>query len=75
MLIKYGTGFIIALEVDEKFLIDVESHSVMLVNWQEGTSHSHFLPNPAFVVISTTERLLSRLITAGGEIDFMEFLF
>jgi len=30
MLIKYGTGFIIALEVDEK-LLDVELHSLMLV--------------------------------------------
>jgi len=33
VLIKYGTGFIIALEleVDEKFL-DVESHLLILVN-------------------------------------------
>jgi len=30
MLIKYATGFIIALKVDEKFL-DVESHLLMLV--------------------------------------------
>jgi len=37
MLIKFGTGFTITLEVDEKFL-DVESHSLMLVNLQNGTS-------------------------------------
>jgi len=30
MLIKYATGFIIALKVDEKFL-DVESHLLMSV--------------------------------------------
>jgi len=53
MIIKYSTCFIIALVVDEKFL-DMESHSVMLVNWQN-TSPSHFLRNPTFGVISTTE--------------------
>ena len=57
-LIKYGTGLIIALDVDEKSL-DVESHSLVSVNRQKGTSPSHFLRNPTFGVISTTERLLS----------------
>jgi len=46
-LIKYGSGFIITLEVDEKFL-DVESHSLMLVNWQKGTSPSYLLRNPTY---------------------------
>jgi len=41
-------------EVDEKFL-NVESHSLMLVKWKKGTSPSHFLRNPTFGVISTTE--------------------
>jgi len=59
MSIKYGTGFTITLKVDEKFL-DVESHSLMLVNWQNGTSPSHFLRNPTFSVILTTKRLLSK---------------
>jgi len=55
---KYGTDFIIPLVVDEKFL-DMESHSLMSVNWQN-TSPSHFLRNPTFGVISTTERLFSK---------------
>jgi len=41
------------LEDDEKFL-DVESHSLMLVNWQKGTSPSHFPCNSTVGVISTT---------------------
>jgi len=36
MLIKYGTGFIISLELDEKFL-NVELRSLMWINWQKGT--------------------------------------
>jgi len=55
VLIKYGTGFIIALVVDEKFL-DVESHSLMLANWQN-TSPSHFLLIPTFGIISTKDFL------------------
>jgi len=35
MITKHGTGFSIALEVDEKSL-DVESHSLMLVIWPKG---------------------------------------
>jgi len=41
---KYGTAFIVALEVDEKFL-NVESHSVTLVNWQTSTSPSNVFEN------------------------------
>jgi len=70
---KYGTGFIIALDVDEKFL-DMESHSLMFVNWQKGTSLSHFLRNPTFGVTYTTERLFSQPQTTGGENDILEFL-
>jgi len=73
VLIKYGTGFIIALEVDEKFLY-VKLHSLMLVNQQKGISPSHFLPHPTVGAISTTERLLSKHQTTGGENDFLEFL-
>jgi len=62
-----------ALEVDEKFL-GVETHSLMLVNWQKGISPCHFLPNPTFGTISTTERLLSKPQTAGGENNFLKFL-
>jgi len=40
--------------VDEKFL-DVESRSLMLVNWQKGTSPSQFLCNPTFGGIYTTK--------------------
>jgi len=47
VLIKYDTGFIIALEVNEKFL-GVESHSLVLVYRKKNTSPSHFLRNPAF---------------------------
>ena len=71
VIIKYGTGFI-TLVVDEKIL-DVESHSLMLVNWQS-TLPSHFLCNPTFGVISTTERLFSKPITIGGGNDCLEFL-
>jgi len=39
VLITNGTGFIVDLEVDEKFL-DVEPHSLTLVNWQKSTSPS-----------------------------------
>jgi len=46
----------------------------MLVHWQN-TSPSHFLCNPTFGVISTTERLFSKPQTAGGGNDFLEFLF
>jgi len=45
--------FIVALKFGEKFL-DVESHALMLVNWQKGKSPSHFLRNPTSGVISTT---------------------
>ena len=60
------------LVVDEKFL-DVESHSLMLVNWQN-TSPSHFLLNPTFGVISTTERLFSKPQTTDGGNYCLEFL-
>jgi len=72
--VQYDTGFIIALVVDEKFL-DVESHWLMLINWQN-TSPSHVLRlrNPTFIVISTTERLFSKHLTTGGGNDFLEFL-
>ena len=72
MLIKYGTGLTIALEVDDKFVV-VESHSFMSVKRQKGTSPSHFLRNPTFGVISTTERLSMPQIE-GGEKDFFKFL-
>jgi len=72
VIINYSTGFIIALVVDEKFL-DMESHSLMLVNWQH-ISPSHFLPNPTFGVISTRERLFSKPQTTGGGNDVLEFL-
>jgi len=72
VLIKYTTGFIIALAVDEKFL-DVESYSLMIVNWQN-TSPGHFQRNPTFGVISTTERLFSKPQSTGDENDFWEFL-
>jgi len=58
--------------LDKKFL-DVESHSLVLVNWQN-TSPSHFLRNPTIGVISTTERLFSKPQTTGGENNFLEFL-
>jgi len=73
VLTKYGTGFIIALEIDEKFL-DVESHSLMLVYWQKGISPSQFLRNPTYGVICTTERLVSKPQTTGAENNFSEFL-
>ena len=60
VLIKYDTGLTIALEVDGKSL-DVESHSLMSVNMQKGTSPSYFLRNPTFSIISTTERPLPSL--------------
>jgi len=72
VLIKYGTGLTIALEVDEKSL-NVESHSLMSVNRQKGTSPSHFLRNPTLGVIFTTERLLSMPQITGGEKDFLKF--
>jgi len=56
----------------EKFL-DIKSHSVMSVNWQN-TSPSHFLRNPTFGVISTTERLFSKPQTTGGGKNFLECL-
>jgi len=68
VIITYGTGFTIALIVDEKFL-DVKSHSPMLA----GTSPSHFLCNPTFDVISTTERLFSKPQTGGGNDFFGNF--
>jgi len=42
----------------------------MLVNWQKGTSPSHFLRNPTFCVIPTAEWLLSKPQTTDGENDF-----
>jgi len=59
------------METDEKFL-EVESHSLMLVN-RQNTSPSHFLRNPTFGVISTTERLFSKPQTTGGGNDFWNF--
>ena len=73
VLIHFGAGLTIALEVDEKSL-DVESHSLMSVNRQTGTSPSHFLLNPTFGVISTTEKLLSMPQTKGGEKHFLKFV-
>jgi len=73
VLIHFGAGLTIALEVDEKSL-DVESHSLMSVNRQNGTSPSHFLRNATFGVISTTERLLTMPQITGGENDFLKFL-
>ena len=73
MLIKYDTGFNIALEVDETFL-DVESDWLMLVIWQKGASPSPFLRNPTFGLISRTEWLLSKPQTTDGENNFFEFL-
>jgi len=73
VLIKYGTGLTVALEVDEKPL-DVESHWLMLVSRQQGTSPSHFLRNPTFGVISTTERLRSMPQITRGEKYFLKFL-
>jgi len=73
VLIKYGTGFTIALEVNDKSL-DVESHSLMSVNRQKGTSLSHFLRKPTFGVVSTTESLLRMPQIKGGEKDFLKFL-
>jgi len=70
-MIKYGTDFTITLVVDEKFL-DVQSHSLMVVNWLN-TSPSHFLCNPTFGVISTTERLFSKPQTGGGNDFFGKF--
>jgi len=72
VLIKYGKGFITALEVDEKFL-DVEWRSLVLVNWEKGTSPSHFLRNPTFGVISTTEKLLQASDYRWRK-KFLEFL-
>jgi len=60
------------LVIGKKFL-DVESHSLVLVNWQN-TSPSHFLRNPTFGVISTKERLFSKPQTTGGGNDFLEYL-
>jgi len=53
VLLKDGTGFIIALVVDEK-LLHVESHSLMLVNWRN-ISPSYFIRNSTFGIISTTD--------------------
>jgi len=43
------------MEIDEKVL-EVESHSLMLLNWQNN-SPGHFLRNPTSDVISTTDFL------------------
>jgi len=67
-----STSFITDLEVDEKFLV-VESHSLMLVNWQN-TSPGQFLRNPTFGVISTTVKRFGKSQTTGGENVFLEFL-
>jgi len=72
VIIKHVTGFIIALVVDEKFL-DVGTHSLMLVNCQN-TSLSHFIRNPTFGVMCTTERVCSKPQTTGGGNKFLEFL-
>jgi len=66
-------GFIVALDVDEKFL-DVESYSLMLVNWPKSNSSSNILRDLTFGVISTKEWLHSKPQTTVGENDFMEFL-
>jgi len=60
VLINYGTGFIIAWKVDEKFL-GVESHLLMLVNWEKGSFPSHFLRNPTSSVISKQKGFLASL--------------
>jgi len=73
VIITYGTGLTIALEVNEKSL-DVESHALMSVNRQKSTSPSHVLRNPTFGVISTTERLLSMPQITSGEKEFLKFL-
>jgi len=65
-------GFIIVLKVDENFL-GVESHSLMLFNWQKDTSPSHFLSDPTFGVFYRTKRLLNKPETTGGEYDFLEY--
>jgi len=70
---KTWHGLTIALEADEKS-VDVESHSLMSVNRQKGTSPSHFLRNPTFSVISTTERFLNMSQITGGKKDFLKFL-
>jgi len=73
LIIKYGTGFIIALVVDEKCL-DVESHSLMLVSWQKATSRSHFLRNPTFGVIYTQQKdFLANLELQVSEPIFWNF--
>jgi len=73
VLIKYGTELTVALKVNEK-LLDVESHSLMSVNRQKGTSPIHFLRNPTFSITSTTERLFRMSQITGGEKDFLKFL-
>ena len=73
VLIKHGTGQTIALEVDDKSL-DVESYSLVSVNRQKRTSPRHFLRNPIFGVIFTTERLLSMPQIKGSGKEFSKFL-
>ena len=74
MLIKYGTGFIIALEIDDKS-VDVKFAFAYVSDGKKGTLPSHFLANPTFDFISTTKSRLSNPQTAGGQNEFLEFLF
>jgi len=66
---KYNTGFIVALNVDETFL---ESHSLMLVSWQKGILPSNFLRNVIFGMRSKTVWLHSKRQTTGGENNFLD---
>jgi len=63
-----STGYIVALNVDETFLGGGIAFAIVI--WQTGISPSHFLPNRTFVGISTTEWLLSKPQTTGGEKSF-----
>jgi len=72
-VITYGTGFIIALVVDEKFL-DVESYSVMLT----GPKVHHqvtFYEIQLLALFTQQEDVLANLkLPIGGRNDFLEFL-
>jgi len=52
----------------------MESHSLVLVNWQNTLHPVTFIRNPTIGVISTTERLFSKPQTTGGGNDYLEFL-
>jgi len=61
---KYSTGFIVTLDVDETFL-----DGGIAFAYAKGISPSNFLRNVSFGVIYTTERLHSKPQTCG-EKDF-----